>query len=63
MPFTIINNSEINANGELAYQDSQVSIAIYGQDFLPAANYYYFNQNGAAFLTTGDPIALSPPFT
>ena len=62
MPFTVINNSEINSNGELAYQDNQVSIAIYGQDFLPAANYYYFNQNGAAFPTTSAPNSIVPTF-
>jgi hypothetical protein len=44
VPFTIVNNTLINASGGLAYPDDQVWIALYGQD--TNADFYYFDQHG-----------------
>ena len=60
VPFTIVNNTTINPAGTLAYQDSQITIAIYGQDFTPDDDYYYFDAQGNAHLTSSVPIPPNP---
>jgi HAD superfamily hydrolase (TIGR01509 family) len=50
-PFVIVNNTTINAQGDLAFEDQEIRIALYGKDFTDA-DHYYFTSAGDPVLTT-----------
>ncbi len=54
-PFTIINNTTVDAAGHLAFLDTQIDIALYAQDYTDK-QYYYFDASGTAHLTTSIPL-------
>lgn len=68
VPFAIVNNTTVDSAGMLAYQDDQIYVALYAQDFSSTTPpFYYFDGAGNAHLTTtvqanGDGARLVPTY-
>jgi len=65
MPLTLVNGSTINPQGDLAYQDNQIWVAIYAQK-QEDLSYWYFDQSGVAHSVAGQsdvPSYLLSSFT
>lgn len=53
VPFNLVNNSTVDSSGTLAYQDDQIFVALYAQDFSSTTPpFYYFDASGDAHLTS-----------
>lgn len=62
LPLTLVNHTTLDAGGTLAFQDSQINIAIYAKTFDGAdPPFYYFDHTGAAHATAG--LNTIPTFT
>ncbi len=62
-PFHVFNNTQLDASGTRAFQDDQIYVALYAQDYAQtSAPYYYFDASGNAHLTSTAPGKVIPTF-